>query len=44
VHCAETAQAEYLVPGNKRHFPPEACGIVRVVSAAELLDRITLEI
>lgn len=44
VHCAETAQAEYLVTGNKRHFPPEACGTVRVVSAGELLDRITLEI
>ena len=44
VDCAETAQAEYLVTGNKRHFPPEACGTVRVVSAGELLDRITLEI
>jgi uncharacterized protein len=44
VHCAETAQAQYLVTGNKRHFPPEACGTVRVVSAGELLDRITLEI
>jgi predicted nucleic acid-binding protein len=44
VHCAETAQAEYLVTGNKRHFPAEECGTVRVVSAGELLDRITLEI
>ena len=44
VDCAEATQAEYLVTGNKRHFPPEACGTVRVVSAAELLDRITLEI
>ena len=32
------------VTGNKRHFPPGACGAVRVVNAAELLDRITLEI
>jgi uncharacterized protein len=44
VDCAETAQAEFLVTGNKRHFPPEARGTVRVVSAGELLDRITLEI
>jgi hypothetical protein len=44
VHCAETAQAEYLVTGNKRHFPLEARGTARVVSAGELLDRITPEI
>jgi putative PIN family toxin of toxin-antitoxin system len=44
LHCAETAHAEYLVTGNKRHFPQEACGTVRVVSAGELLDRIALEI
>jgi hypothetical protein len=29
---------------NKRHFPQEACGAVRVVNAGELLDPITLEI
>ena len=44
VQCAATAQADYLVTGNKRHFPPESCGAVRVVNAAELLDWITLEI
>jgi uncharacterized protein len=44
LHCAETAHAEYLVTGNKRHFPQEACGAVRIVNAGELLDRITLEI
>lgn len=44
LHCAEAAQTEYLVTGNKRHFPQEACGAVHVVSAGELLDRITLEI
>jgi predicted nucleic acid-binding protein len=44
VHCAETAQAEYLITGNKRHFPLEARGTARVVSAGELLDRITPEI
>lgn len=44
LHCAAVAQAEYLVTGNKRHFPQEACGSVRVVGARELLDRIALEI
>jgi putative PIN family toxin of toxin-antitoxin system len=44
LHCAEVAQADYLVTGNKRHFPPEACGAVRVVSAGELLDWITLAV
>lgn len=44
LHCAEAARAEYLVTGNKRHFPQEACGAVHVVNAGELLDRITLEI
>ena len=44
LHCAEAAQAEFLVTGNKRHFPQEACGVVRVVSAGELLSRIACEI
>jgi putative PIN family toxin of toxin-antitoxin system len=44
LHCADAAKAEYLVTGNKRHFPRNACGAVSVVSAGELLDRITLEI
>jgi uncharacterized protein len=44
LHCAEYSQAEYIVTGNKRHFPQELCGDIRVVSAGELLDRITLEI
>jgi putative PIN family toxin of toxin-antitoxin system len=44
LHCAQTTQAEYIVTGNKRHFPQDACGAVRVVNAGELLDRITLEI
>jgi putative PIN family toxin of toxin-antitoxin system len=43
-HCAIEAGAEYLVTGNKRHFPANACGAVRVVNAGELLDRITREI
>lgn len=44
LHCAMTARAEYLVTGNKRHFPQAACGPVRVVGAGDLLDRIALEI
>lgn len=44
LHCAETARAECIVTGNKRPFPPDVCGAVRVASAGELLDRITLEI
>jgi uncharacterized protein len=44
LHCAEASQAEYIVTGNKRHFPQAVCGAIRVVSAGELLDRITLEI
>jgi putative PIN family toxin of toxin-antitoxin system len=44
LHCAEASQAEYIVTGNKRHFPQELCGAIRVVNAGELLDRITLEI
>lgn len=42
--CARAAGAEYIVTGNKRHFPQDACGVVRVVSAGELVDRITREI
>ena len=26
LHCAESSQAEYIVTGNKRHFPQELCG------------------
>jgi uncharacterized protein len=44
LQCAETAQADYIVTGNKRHFPAESYGVTRVVSAGELLDWITLEI
>lgn len=42
--CAKAAAVDFIVTGNKRHFPPRACGAIRVVNAAELLDRITLEI
>jgi putative PIN family toxin of toxin-antitoxin system len=42
--CAKAAGVDFIVSGNKRHFPQRACGDIRVVNAAELLDRITLEI
>jgi len=44
LQCAETAQADYIVTGNKRHFPEASYGVTRVASAGELLDWITLEI
>jgi putative PIN family toxin of toxin-antitoxin system len=44
LQCAATAQAEYIVTGNKRHFPLPGDGLPLVVSAGELLDRITREI
>jgi putative PIN family toxin of toxin-antitoxin system len=42
--CAKAARVDFIVTGNKRHFPQRACGAIRVVNGAELLDRITLEI
>jgi putative PIN family toxin of toxin-antitoxin system len=44
LQCAEAAQADYIVTGNKRHFPESSYGVARIVSAGELLDRITQEI
>jgi predicted nucleic acid-binding protein len=44
MQCAEAAQADYIGTGNKRHFPEPASGVTSIVSAGELLDRITLEI
>jgi predicted nucleic acid-binding protein len=44
LQCAEAAQADYIVTGNKRHFPAGVYGVTRVVNAGELLGRITLEI
>ncbi len=42
LHCAEAAEAEFIVTGNKRHFPDAPYGTIRVVNAGELLDRITV--
>jgi len=44
LQCAEAALADYLVTGNKRHFPTGSHGVTQIVSAGELLDRITQEI
>jgi len=44
LHCAQAAKAEFIVTGNKRHFPQDVCHPIHVVNAGELLDRITLEI
>jgi predicted nucleic acid-binding protein len=44
LQCAEAARADYIVIGNKRHFPEPADGVTSIVSAGELLDRITREI
>jgi uncharacterized protein len=44
LQCAGAAQADYIVTGNKRHFPAGAYGATLIVSAGELLDRITFEI
>jgi uncharacterized protein len=44
LQCTETAQADYLVTGNKRHFPEASYGVTRVLSAGELLDWIALEL
>lgn len=40
IACALEARAELIVTGNKRHFPAEACGRAKVVSARELVELI----
>jgi putative PIN family toxin of toxin-antitoxin system len=44
LHCAQAAQADYIITGNKRDFPNAPYGPTRVLSAGELLDQITFEI
>jgi len=44
VACALAAKADFLVTGNKRHFPQIQLANARVVSAGELLEIITLEL
>jgi uncharacterized protein len=44
LQCAHTAQAEFIVTGNKRHFPNTPYGATHVVNAGELVARITLDL
>ncbi len=41
--CAQTAQADYLVTGNRRHFP-KIWGKTRVVNAKELIKAIAADL
>ena len=43
LQCAQAAQADFLVTGNKRDFPNPSYGPTRVVNAGELLSRIASE-
>ena len=42
LQCAEVARADFIVTGNKRHFPDTPYGPTYVVNAGELLDWITV--
>jgi uncharacterized protein len=44
IACALAGAADFLVTGNKRHFPQIKLSGTRVVNAAELLELITLEL
>ncbi len=44
LHCAMTSTADFIVTGNKKHFPNGPYGRTNVVGAVELLDFITQEI
>jgi putative PIN family toxin of toxin-antitoxin system len=44
IACAVAGNAEFLVTGNKRHFPQTDRMTAKVVNAAELLEVITLEL
>lgn len=44
IACALLAQADFLVTGNKKDFPQDQLGTTQVVSAAELLNVIALEL
>jgi putative PIN family toxin of toxin-antitoxin system len=42
--CAQTAKADLIVTGNKKHFPQQACEPIEILRAVELLDRMTFEL
>ncbi len=44
LQCADVAQAEFLVTGNRRHFPHSPYGPTYVVSATEPVEAITFEL
>ena len=44
IACAIAGKADFLVTGNKRHFPQRRQTGAKVVSAGELLEFITLEL
>jgi uncharacterized protein len=44
IACSLTGNAEFLVTGNKKHFPQNQLSGVKLVSAGELLELITLEL
>ena len=37
VDCALAGRADYLITGNKRHFPAAACRLARPISPSEFL-------
>jgi len=41
LECAQAARAQYLVTGNKKHFPFSAFGETRVVSPSEFARIVT---
>ena len=44
LRCAQASRADFLVTGNRRDFPDSPYGPTLVVSAAELLERLTLDL
>ncbi|HTW59713.1 MAG TPA: putative toxin-antitoxin system toxin component, PIN family [Terriglobales bacterium] len=44
IACSLAGKADFPVTGNKRHFPAPQLTSTKVVSAAELLELITLEL
>jgi putative PIN family toxin of toxin-antitoxin system len=44
LQCAHAGRADFIVTGNKRDFPDPAYGPAHVVSAGELLERLTLDL
>ena len=44
IACAFASAADFIVTGNRKHFPEAKLGGIRVVNAAELLEIITLKL